>query len=163
MENNGGGDCAGGQERRAQGDNVMYLSGCVVVYLHYIFIYTHAVPESARIGQQARTYVLYALCPVHLSFPLPNPRGETRRGELAQSDPGSSTKVSTVLFRCQPLQEAFMNTSLHPICFSVLPKWLLPCTGNMLFHVSMSFPADCITLSALYPHHLYRAAHTDAH
>ena len=67
----------------------MYLSGCVVVYLHYIFMYTHAEPESARTGQQARTHVLSALCPEHPSFPLPNPRGETGGGELAQSDPES--------------------------------------------------------------------------
>ena len=159
---NGGGDGTGGQE--GEGRETMWcawMSVRLCIYTTYLHIHMHCL---LQLGVNMPGHMCFILFAPHLSFPLPNPKGETRRGELAQSEPG-------------PLVHKSLHSVVQGVSLSRKPSWTPlsipstlqcshnschPCTGSMLFNAGMFFPAECITLSSLYPHHLYSAAHIGA-
>lgn len=119
--------------------------------------------------QHVRINMLYSVCPAKLSLPLPNCMDGTRWSELAQSDSGPfvhkilSDVVQGVSISSKPSWTALSIPSAVSCSFSVSQNNCYHCTGKILFYcrsqlVCVSSPAGCITLSSLYPYHLYSAA-----
>lgn len=120
------------------------------------------MPCLIQLGVNTPGHMCFILFAPHLSFPLPNPRGETTRGELAQSEPGPLVHKSlhgVVQGVSLSRKPSWTRLSSHPLCSAPIKAFTLHWEHAVQCrHV---FPAECVTLSSLYPHGFY-SAHTQA-